>query len=815
MTTQTFLQRLGSIMLLAVFCIGMAKAEGIVKGRILDQNHRPVEFATAALVNVKTKLPEKGGTSNNTGDYAIEKVHDGVYILSITLVGYKKYESEQFTMNDGRELRRDVVLHEDAQMLKEATVVAKRQFIEQQVDKMVIHPEASIIMASENILDILKKTPGVNIDNSNNISLKGKVGVNVTIDNKPTYLSSDQLASMLRGMRGKEIDYIEVIEIPSSRYDAEGNSGIINIKTKHNKRLGFNGNFFADGSYNGKVSEYIGFDLNMNFGKLNVYGNYAIDEHKYPRSSDMTSKYLTGPYIGAIQKTNSSGDLSNGSHNYKVGADYYFTKRQVISFMFRGGHDLFNNSNSNLSTTSFFNSAMRLDSALHTRSKDKFKTESLTFNVNYKWDIDSTGHALTIDADYDRFRYGSTTEQYGNYTDANDQDMHMNSTVFGYQPREINVFSTKADYVRPIGRNFSVEAGVKTSFVRTNSQTDFAVDYPSNLIWDTGLKATDRFVYTENINAAYISGRGRFGKTSIQMGVRMENTNSNGDSKSTNRVDKRHYTDLFPSLFVMRELNKDNQLGLTYSYRIGRPGYQKLNPFLWMTNQFTYNQGNPFLRPQFTHSLGLNYTCKNSFITSLGVSRTNDLSAEVVKKNDITKVMVMSPENLSKLLDLNASQTVQLSITKWWHFNATAIVMYKSITSDNVAADKFKRWSFNANSTQSFVLPCGISMELAGRYRSKQLWGTNTTYKQYAVDFGVAKNLFNNKVYLRASVRDIFNTDKSGGFSKYGNVDCVSYNNSTSRTLNVSLYYHFGKDKFKTRSNRTTSSSEEQSRSGR
>jgi hypothetical protein len=802
-------------MLLAVLCIGMVKAEGIVKGRILDQNHHPVEFATAALLNVKTKLPVKGSTSNSKGDFVIEKVHEGVYILSITMVGYKKYESEKITLNDGRELRRDIVLHEDAQMLKEATVVGKRKFIEQQVDKMVINPEASIIMASENILDILKKTPGVNVDNNDNISLKGKVGVQVMIDNKSTYLSPEQLAALLRGMRGKDVDCIEVIENPSSRYDAEGNSGIINIKTKHNKRAGFNGSIFGDGSYNGKVSEFIGSNLNMNFGKLNVYGNYSFEERKYPRLSDMTSKYLTGPYVGAIQHTHSSGNSNNGGHSYKVGVDYYFTKRQVISFMFRGGNDLCDNSNSTSSAASFFNSAMRLDSTLYTRSKDKFKWRNLTFNVNYKWDIDSMGQSLTLDADYDRFRYSSTTEQYGNYTDANGKDMQINSTVFGYQPREINVFSIKADYVRPIGKNFSVEAGLKTSFVKTNSQADFAVDYPSNLIWETGLKANDRFVYTENINAAYISGRGRFGKTSIQMGLRVENTNSNGDSKSMHRVDKRHYTDLFPSLFVMRELNKDNQLGLTYSYRIGRPSYQKLNPFLWMRDQFNYSQGNPFLRPQFTHSLGLNYICKNSFITSLGMSRTNDLSTEVVKKNDITKVMLVSPENLGKSLDLNGSQTVQLSITKWWHFNATGIVMYKSVTADDIAAYKFRRWSFNANSTQSFNLPWGINMELAGGYRSKQLSGVFTSYKQYYVDFGVAKNLFNNKAYVRVAVKDIFNTNKSGGFSKYGNVDCVSYNRATTRTLNVSLSYRFGKDDFKTRSNRTTSSSEEQSRSGR
>jgi len=458
---------------------------------------------------------------------------------------------------------------------------------------------------------------------------------------------------------------------------------------------------------------------------------------------------------------------------------------------------------------------MKLDSALHTKSGENEHWSNITFNGNYKWDVDSTGTSLTFDADYARFKYHSSTDQHGNYVDGNGNDMNLNSTILGYQPRIINIFTAKTDYVHPIGKKFSIEGGLKTSFVKTNSQSEFTVDDPTNVVWNTGLKPYDQFIYTENINAAYLSARGQFGKTSVQLGLRVENTNSKGDSKSMNRVDTKRYTDLFPSLFIKRDLNENNQLGLTYSYRIGRPSYQILNPFMWLLDQFTYNQGNPFIRPQFTHSLGLNYTYKSKFITSLGMNRTNDLFTDVIRQNDITKVMYQTKDNLSKSIDLNASQTVQLDVTKWWHFNASAIVMYKSVTSNDATADKFKRWSFNANSTQSFTLPCDISMELAGRYRSKQLWGNFTIYEQYSVDFGVQKSLFDKKGTLKVSVDDIFNTNKGGGFAKYSNVDMNVHNHWDSRTLNVSFTYRFGKDSFKTRANRSTASSEEQSRSGK
>ncbi len=813
MATKSCLQRIASVICLAIVCIGIAKADGTIKGRILDQNHRPVEFATAALINAKTKVPIKGSESNSTGDFVIDKVHDGTYILSVTMVGYKKYETEQFAVNGKKELQKNVVLQESTQMLKEATVVAKRKFIEQQADKMVINPEASITTASENVLDILKKTPGVTVDNNNNISLKGKEGVKVMIDDKPTYVSADQLATLLKGMQGKDIERIEVIENPSSRYDAEGNSGIINIKTKHNKRAGFNGSVYTGASYSSKLGENIGLDLNMNFGKLNVYGNYSFNEWRGWNSMDAVRNYVTGPYIGAIQQINTHNNYDGNGHNYKFGTDYYISKKQVLSFMVRGSNGQ-SNSKTN-SVTSFLNSSMKLDSALHTKSGENEHWSNITFNGNYKWDIDSTGTSLTVDADYARFKYHSANDQYGNYVDGNGKDMNINSTILGYQPRVINIFTAKTDYVHPIGKRFSVEGGLKTSFVRTNSQSEFTVDDPTNTVWNTGLKPYDQFLYTENINAAYLSGRGQFGKTSVQLGLRVENTNSKGDSKSMNRVDTKHYTDLFPSLFIKHDLNQDNQVGLTYSYRIGRPGYQILNPFMWLVDQYTYNQGNPFIRPQFTHSLGLNYTYKSKFITSLGMNRTNDLFTDVIRQNDLTKVMYQTRDNLSKSIDLNASQTVQLDVTKWWHFNATATVMYKSVTSNDATADKFKRWSFNANSTQSFTLPCDISMELAGRYRSKQLWGNFSAYEQYSVDFGVQKSLFNKQATLKVSVDDIFNTNKGGGFAKYGNVDFSVYNHWDSRTLNVSFSYRFGKDTFKTRANRSTASSEEQSRSSK
>jgi len=202
-------------------------AANSITGRIIDIKKQPIEFATVTLLNSKTNKYVKGEVSNNKGEFLIDKVSPGNYILSVTMVGYMKNETEKVVIDSKNTVvERNIVLKENAVQLKTVEVAAKKKFIEQEVDKTVINPEASITSASENVYEILKKLPGVTIDNNDNISLKGKQGVNILVDDKPTYLSSTELATMLKSMQGKNINKIEIIENPSARYDAEETQGL-------------------------------------------------------------------------------------------------------------------------------------------------------------------------------------------------------------------------------------------------------------------------------------------------------------------------------------------------------------------------------------------------------------------------------------------------------------------------------------------------------------------------------------------------------------------------------------------------------------
>ena len=290
-----------------------------IKGKVTDEKNQPIEFATATLISPATKEIVKGEVCNDKGEFSIGKVDQGEYILSVSMLGYDRIDIEKVIV-DGKKkiIEQKITLRESSELLNDVVVTAKKQFIEQSVDKMVINPEASITTASENVYEILRKLPGITIDNNDNISLKGMQGVKVLIDDKPTYVSATQLASLLKGMQGKNVDKIEIIENPSARYDAEGNSGIINIKTKHVKTPGFNGNVNGGIDVANKFGWNGGIDLNMKYNKFNIYGNYSNYNWAGWNSMDASRRYTSTALKGAYQLIYNEGDYKGSGHNYKI-----------------------------------------------------------------------------------------------------------------------------------------------------------------------------------------------------------------------------------------------------------------------------------------------------------------------------------------------------------------------------------------------------------------------------------------------------------------------------------------------------------------
>lgn len=797
------------ILLVTAFILTAAFAQannttGTVKGRVLDTQKQPVPYSTVVLLNPETREIARGSVCNENGEYNIDKVNAGEYILSVRMIGFTTDEAERVVINSkNRLIERTVVLKSSCKELSEVVIKDKTRFVEQAVDKIVINPNASITSASESVYEILKKTPGITIDNDENITLKGMQGIVVMIDDKPTYVSGKELAPLLKGMLGKNIKNIEIIENPSAHFDAAGNSGIINIKTKHNKAPGFNGNFNSGLTFTRTVGGNAGLDLNLNLGKLNIYGNYSFYEWHGWQAMKIKRRF-TGEDINDTYQLGENESPSTGnSHNYKVGTDYFISKNHVVSFMAKGNTGLYNSYDQG--TTAFADSYLKIDSTVTNNADQKNTWSNQTFNINYKWDIDSAGRFLLADVDYARFYNDSKSDQDNKYFDILGNDMNQNLVLHSKQKSDIDIVSAKLDYAHPINKVFFFESGFKCSFVTTNSRA-IMLGY---IIQD------DKFNYRENIQAGYISGRANFKKTTLQIGLRLENTSSTGNSVSADQVNKDNYLQLFPSLFVQQTLNPEQTFGFRYSYRIGRPNYHYLNPAVWVLNPYVYMEGNPLLNPEFTHSISVNHSYRSMLMTSFGFNYTEDLITQVIYQNNETKIAWQTIDNLGNSIYFNLTETLQLEPYKWWRLSGTVTGMYKEVNALATGDTQFKRWSCMANMNNNFSLPYGIGMELSGKYMSKQLVGNFTMKSFYSVDIGVKRNVLKDKGVLRASFSDIFNTGSAGAYTKYGNVDIDVNNQFETQRLNVSFSYRFGKSEFKTRAGRSTASSEEEGRSSK
>lgn len=774
----------------------------VIKGKVINEKKEPVEFATAVLISPVTGEVVKGEVCNENGEFNINKIEKGEYVLSVSMVGYRKSETAKLVVDGKRSvIEQTIVLSEQVEALKAVEVVGKKEFIEQTADKIVIRPDASISSASENVYELLRKLPGVSIDNNDNISLKGMQGVRVMIDGKPTYLSASQLASWLKSMQGRDVEKIEIIENPSAGYDAEGNSGIINIKTNHSRAPGFNGTVNGGLSYGRKLGGNGGLNLNMNSGKFNVYGNYSTNHWAGWNTMEAVRRFTGTALKGSSQLVNNEGSYSGSSNNYKAGADYFVADRHVVSVMVRGNSGSNNEGMDNV--TLFRDPNEQTDSSLVTLSNGNNKWKSTTYNLNYKWDIDTAGQSLLFDIDFARFGFNSFNKQEGDYFDAAGAEMSNNLLAITSQGNDIRIFTSKMDYTLPVNKQLNLEAGAKISAVNTESYIDM----------DGTMSQHDKYIFDEQIQAVYVNARYQQNKTSVQLGLRLENTLTSGNSVSTQQQSDTAYLQFFPSVFVQQQLTDKHSLNLRYSYRIGRPAYQHLNPFKWMVDPYTFNVGNPALKPQYTHTAGLSHNYRNRLITNLGVNYTNGLFTQVIGQNDEDRTVYQTMENLHNSLDLSLSETVQLQPLREWRLNGTLTGMYKSIRMEEGDKGLLSRFSVSGNLNNTFTLPWKMDLELSGRYQSEQLVSNIILRPRYSVDLGIQRRFFENNGTLKIAVSDLFNTNNGRAYARHNNVDIEVYNGWDSRRLNVSFSYRFGKDNFKTRANRTTSSGEEQGRS--
>lgn len=687
----------------------------------------------------------------------------------------------------------DTILPFQSQNLKEVKVIAKKRMIEQKIDKTVINVDAAISNAGTTALDVLEKSPGVLVDKDGNISLKGKQGVMVMIDGRPSYLSGPELANLLRGMESSQLEQIEIMTNPPAKYDAAGNSGVINIKTKKNKMKGFNGSITAGASQGSYFRTNENLSLNYRTSKINLFSNLSYSKNDGYNQLDIYRRYKNeDESTRAIFEQVSFMRNKRQNRNMKIGLDYYLTKKTTLGIVASG----FSNPSQQKGFNKSFlmDASSKVDSIVESRSIFNDKWTSGSLNLNMRHSYDSTGRELTADVDVIVYDV-SNDQSFSNISYDPLMVKQFEDRLTGDLPMQITIYSAKMDYVRPL-KNGKIEAGWKASYVENDSKAKYynivdgkeAADYSK----------TNFFRYRENINAAYINFNRKLGKKlEMQTGLRFENTNYDGlqygNPIRTDSSFSKSYNGLFPTVYLGYAANKDNQMGLSLGRRIDRPRYEDLNPFLFFIDKYTYGRGNPYLKPQYSNNIELTHTYKGFLTTTLNYSYTKNMFADIFDQEGEYATLV-TQGNIGKRQNAGISVSAQVPVAKWMNTNLYANYNYNKLEGQLVG-EEFEVEAGNVvlNMNNQFTFQKGWSAEVSGWMRTKGIEGQIMTYPMGALTTGVSKQVLEGKGSVKFMVRDIFFTQPAKGNINFKTTEAKFRSKWDSRQANITFTYRFGK----------------------
>jgi len=768
-----------------------------ISGLILDGSKKPVDAATVILVNAADSATVKTMLTNTDGSFAFADVKPGSYRVVVTSVGFRNYKGAAFSFNQQNIKLPGITLSAISKTLKQVEIAETKNLVEQKIDRTVLNVNASITNAGANALEVLEKAPGVIVDADGNITFKGKSGVMIMIDDKPTYLSGDSLVAYLKSLPAAMLDQIELMPNPPAKYDAAGSGGVINIKTKKSKAAGFNGSFSTNVGKAVFWRTLNSLNLNYHVNKINLFANMGYGIGNNYRRLDVVRTYLN-----ALDQTTSSYTEEayfhpvSYNHNLKLGMDYYLTPKTTIGFVLTGA--LTENHNTNPVYSKLTDGSGKLDSSIIANNYAVNEFKNAGINLNYSHQYDKKGQSLTFDLDY--LRYDSSRDQlfYNNsYNSAGVIGDTQN--IVDNLPTGINIYTAKTDYTQPVAKG-KIGAGFKTGYVNTdNASNYFNVINNVNTVDNN---RTNRFLYKENINAAYFSFEEEFKRFAIKVGLRAENTNVNGHQLGnilgSDSSFAQHYTSLFPTAYFLYKLDTagSHTLKLSYGRRISRPNYQDLNPFVVILDKYSTFEGNPFLRPQYSAQYELAYAYKNAFVLTVEYNPITDYQVEL----DYAApggVFTATSANLPLRNHWGITANIALSPTKWWNFNYYNELMYNAYNGqiDNIRLSNSSVYYY-FNCTNQFNLPQGWNIEMNTFYLSPSRDAQFTHRYREQTNVGISKKVLNNKGAIKLSARDIFVDNFSAGtITNIPNMLATYHNDNGNRSVTLGFTYNFGSNK--------------------
>jgi iron complex outermembrane recepter protein len=769
-----------------------AEAQSIIaKGKLTAAN-KPLELATISVSNPAKKELVKAAVSDSLGNWQIELKVPGSYQFEFSRVGFATKTITVQLTEAGKNFE-NMELLPDAGMNKEVVVTSKKPMIEVKAGKTIVNIDASSTNAGATVLDVLEKSPGISVDKDGNISLKGKQGVVVMIDKRPTYMSAQDLTNMLKTMPAGQLEQIEIISQPGSSFDAAGNAGIINLKLKKNKAKGSNGSVTAGLTQGFYLRNNQGFTYNYKNKKVNIFTNFSHDFNTRRKElivermfvDPITKSPLTRFYQDADQ-------VQNNRYAYgKLGLDYHVDSNNIVGFVVEAGQGTGNENWLNKSDI-FSNTNQLLNKSSNTQLATH-DNKNISLNLNWRKTISKSANLF---ADVDIIGYDNLRTQNLNtaFFDNAGQPTGKNDVQKGNLPSKINIYLAKIDFEKTFKNGQKLEAGIKTSFVNTKNDAGYFL--LKNTGWETDILRTNNFAYSENINAAYVSYTFTKGKKwEFNTGLRAEQTVSKGFQKANDSSFTKNYVNIFPTLFASYKINEKQNLSISFGRRIQRPDYEDLNPFRFYLDQYTYELGNVFLQPHFSYNTELNYSMLGGALNhTIVYSFTSKAMADILEQNELTNETYMTKKNIANKKNINYSVSFNAPITKWYTTSIFGETNYGIISGNiNGVDEKITINNFMINVNNQFKITKTLKAELSGFYRGKGNEDLILISPVIAINAGVSKTILKGKGSLKLSARDIFNSQQFTAVVKYGTVDTRIQQWNDRQTIGLTFTYRFSK----------------------
>lgn len=785
---------------------------GKLTGKVVDvQNNETVPYASAVLLNRKTKAIVKTGQTDVDGNLIIANIPDGVFTVKISYVGYQTMVRDSVSVGKGHELINlgTIKMHASkGNVLSEVNVTAKKAPIQLGIDKKVFAVDQSLVSEGGSAGDLLQNVPSVQTDMDGNVSLRGSSGVRVLIDGKPSLIAGGNVAQVLASIPASSIETVEVITNPSSKYDAEGQSGIINIVLKKNTKLGLNGNVALTAgnrdNYNGNAS------VSFQNKKINIYGNYGYRYGNRPGQGYNNITYNnpigTDMIAYASQLTNSTS--LDKSHNAKAGIDYYLTDKDILSFS--GGFNIRDNDRRDLLSINKYGLQQRPVEFSSRTNTNNGSGKSYDLNFDYSHKFKKQGEELTFNFGYsegsnDNFQLYNT-----NINNVNGTPVDIAGVLRNNMNEGINTnYNIQADYTLPMGKLGKLETGYRSQIRLSDNSAVANLFNPNTGAYDKDYLLSNEFDSKDQVHALYLNYQNQINNFGYQLGLRGEDAKLTTESGGFDRANdliympgKVAYRRLYPSVYLTQKFKGDQQLQLSYTRRVNRPRPWDTNPFVDYSDPLNWRRGNPSLLPEDVHSFELGYSkfwSKVSLISSVYMRQTNDLIQRVRFGPDADGVIITQPLNLTRDVSSGLEMIAKVDVVKAWNFTANVNVYHskiKAVPEYNI--DGNSGFSWNANMTNNFVLPYNITLQIKGEYESDQVIAQGKWKRNYGMDAGAKYDFPDKKTSLSLNVRNVLNTQRWGMYVEDRNTNTVTdfQRRMKGAMGNLTFSYRFGKTTF-------------------